>query len=129
MIRNEPLFDMLVPIIYVSDLQAEKQFYLDLGFQISYEGKKFPNFIGIKCGNKIEFGLQKKKVDANKINRLFFWQLTVLNLNELIQLCKKRKIKILRKGNVNVTKNWSYSEITIKSPNGYRVNIEGPNEG
>ncbi len=123
------LFDMLVPIIYVKDLQSEKQFYLDLGFEISYEGKKFPNFMGIKCGDKIEFGLEKREnLDIEEVNKLFFWQMTVNDLNKLKILCNKKGIKILRNGKVNVRKDWQYSEITIESPNGYKLNIEGPNE-
>ena len=105
MVKKGCLFDMLVPIIYVKDLQAEKRFYLDLGFEISYEGSKFPDFIGIKCGDKIEFGLEKKKyVNIKEVNKLFFWQMTVNNLHKLIHLCRKKGINILRTGKVNVQK-------------------------
>ena len=41
-----PLYDRLVPILQVADLQAERDFYVALGFTVSYEGPEFPRFRG-----------------------------------------------------------------------------------
>jgi hypothetical protein len=53
-----PLYDRLVPILEVADLQGERDFYVVLGFTVSYEGPEFPEFVALAHG-PIEFGIQQ----------------------------------------------------------------------
>jgi len=41
-----PLFSRIIPILFVSDLQAERDFYVRLGFHVTYEGPEYPYFLG-----------------------------------------------------------------------------------
>ena len=50
------------------------------------------------------------------------------NTEELVDLCKKKGIKIIEREKMVIRKgSWEYFMITVKSPNGYKVHFEGPN--
>lgn len=127
-----PLFTLLTPILYVKDLVAEKRFYLDLGFTLSYSGEtlpsgeKFPGFLGLKYGQTIEFGLeQKNSFDVRKVSQQIVWQISANSLETIIKLCKKKGIKIFQQPK-QIVKDWHLWEMKVKSPNGYEVAFEGP---
>ena len=123
---NKALFNILLPILYVGDLEAEKNFYNDLGFTISYEGDDFPGFIGLAFRDTIEFGLQQKEgFDPSKINELFVWQIGCESLKTVLDICKKKGFEIIETPTI-VKKEWDLHEIRVKSPNGYEVVFEGP---
>ena len=41
------LFRRIIPILFVSDLRAERDFYLQLGFRVTYEGPEYPYFLAL----------------------------------------------------------------------------------
>jgi len=128
MAKKNHLFDGLAPILFVKDLESEKQFYLDLGFEISYEGDEFPGFIAFSSGTHVNFGIeQKKDVKISEVNKGLYWQFVTTDIEELTKLCMEKGIKILRKEHIAPNKNWQYTEMTVKSPNGYEVNFESHN--
>ena len=53
--KETALFQRLIPILFVADVQAERDFYVSLGFTVTYQGAEFPDFIALGLG-AIEFG-------------------------------------------------------------------------
>ena len=53
------LFNRIIPILFVSDLEAERDFYVRLGFQVTYEGPEYPEFLALGHGS-VEFGIERK---------------------------------------------------------------------
>ncbi len=54
------LFSRIIPILFVSDLAAERDFYIRLGFQVTYEGPEYPDFASLGHGS-IEFGIERRE--------------------------------------------------------------------
>src|SRR5258706_190344 len=48
-----PLFRRIIPILFVSDLRAERDFYLRLGFRVTYEGPEYPYFLVLGHGARV----------------------------------------------------------------------------
>jgi catechol 2,3-dioxygenase-like lactoylglutathione lyase family enzyme len=53
------LFNRIIPILFVSDLEAERDFYVRLGFHVTYEGPEYPYFLALGHG-PVEFGIERK---------------------------------------------------------------------
>src|ERR1700735_2238025 len=51
------LFNRIIPILFVSDLRAERDFYVRLGFHVTYEGPEYPYFLALGHG-PVEFGIE-----------------------------------------------------------------------
>ena len=120
-------FKKLVPIIYVKDLDAEVKFYETFGFQISYQGDEFPNFIAIAQGD-LEFGIERKDTfNADEANRSILWQFQVDDLSEAVRICQRSSYKY-----TPPEKYWEAAdgwEMQVWSPNGYTINLEGHKPG
>jgi predicted enzyme related to lactoylglutathione lyase len=116
-------FKKLVPIIYVKDLDAEVKFYETFGFQISYQGDEFPNFIAMAQGD-LEFGIERKDTfNADEANRSILWQFQVDDLSEAVRICQQSPYK-----HTPPEKYWEAAdgwEMQVWSPNGYKINLEG----
>lgn len=81
--KEKPKFNQLLPILFVKDLESEVNFYKSLGFEISYQGKEFPGFVGLKSGD-IEFGLeQKENFDPQKARDSFIWQMDTTSFSKV----------------------------------------------
>ncbi len=131
---NQNLYSILSPILFVKDLVAEKEFYLKLGFEVSYGGERLPSgevyedFIGLKYGDCIEFGIEKKEnFDFKDVSRVLTWQISTSSLKEVLKLCGKYGIKVTQEPKV-VVKDWNLWEVEVQSPNGYEVTFEGPKD-
>lgn len=122
---KKSLFESIVPVLYVKDLDAEVIFYKKLGFKISYKGEEFPNFIAMKYGN-VEFGLEKRdNFNPDEANRSFYWQMECSSLKEILNICKQKRLKFKEPSCYWEEKDaW---EMEIKTPNGYDFHLEGPN--
>src|SRR5258708_32391852 len=55
---NETLYTRMVPILFMTDVAAERDFYVKLGFRVSYEGPEYPDFIALAYGS-LEFGIEQ----------------------------------------------------------------------
>ena len=126
--EQKPLYNILTPIIYVNNLKAEKQFYLDLGFTVSYEADDIPGFLGLAFKETIEFGLQQKDgFNATEASKQFVWQIGANSLHAITDICKAKGYEITESPTLCVEE-WNLWEIKVKSPNGYEVTFEGPPE-
>lgn len=120
--NDKPQFHQLLPILFVKNLESEVLFYRDFGFKISYQGKEFPDFIGLKHGS-IEFGLQKKAdFDSKKANENLAWQMDTENFRSVIDICKAKNLPYSEPRQYYPEEDgW---EMTITTPNGYIVHLE-----
>ena len=117
------LYTMLIPILKAKDLDAEVEFYLSLGFELSYNDEDFK---AVKYGDCIEFGLSRKAdVNVEGVSQHFTWQIAVNSVQEVLDICREKNLEV-----VQGLKKYTYdfgdvSTITVRSPNGYHVVFEG----
>ena len=80
------LFSRIIPILFVGDLQAERDFYVSLGFHVTYEGPEYPYFLALGHG-KVEFGIEwRQDFSSAGPDKVLTWQFGVSDL----ELAKKR---------------------------------------
>jgi catechol 2,3-dioxygenase-like lactoylglutathione lyase family enzyme len=122
-----PLFDRLIPILFVADLQAERDFYVNLGFTVTYQGAEFPDFIALGHGS-IEFGISRREDFSTELpDRVLTWQLGVTD----IEVTKQRVTAAglaFREEWITPSEDWKYRVLHAQSPNGYHLLLEGPRE-
>lgn len=125
--EQTPLFTRLIPILYVSDIETERNFYLSLGFTLTYAGTEFPDFIAIGY-NAIEFGLSRREnFTADIPTRVLTWQFGVAD----IDLAKERLAAAgvaYQEELVAPRADWQYRTLETHTPNGYHLVLEGPAE-
>ena len=125
--QKAPLFERLIPILLVGDLYAERDFYVGLGFTVTYEGTEFPDFIALGHG-PIEFGISRREGFSSDLpDRVLTWQFGVTD----VDLTKRR----LAAGGVDFREewvipreDWKYRVLHARTPNGYHLMLEGPGE-
>jgi catechol 2,3-dioxygenase-like lactoylglutathione lyase family enzyme len=116
-------FRRLVPIVYVTDLQAEVEFYEKLGFAVLYRGDEFPDFVAMHQG-EVQFGIEQRDgFLADDANRSIMWQFQVDDLTAIVDLCRRHQLRF-----TVPELYWERMdawEMKVWSPNGYRINLEG----
>jgi len=122
-----PLFERLIPILLVEDLQAERDFYVSLGFTVTYQGTEFPDFIALGHGS-IEFGISRRESFSSDLpDRVLTWQFGVTD----VDLTKQRLTVAgvaFREEWVTPREDWKYRVLHARTPNGYYLLLEGPAE-
>jgi catechol 2,3-dioxygenase-like lactoylglutathione lyase family enzyme len=120
-------FTRLAPILRVTDVDAERRFYEALGLRVTYEGPEHPDFIAMGADG-VEFGLElSANLDASAPPQVLTWQLVVADVDEAVHRCQGAGLRF------EVTEHqpsadWRYRTVELRSPNGYRVVLEGPTE-
>jgi hypothetical protein len=72
----------LIPILLVQDLIAERDFYVRLGFEVSYEGDEYPDFIADENG-PVEFGLERRDgFEPATPNQVVIWQFGIADVDD-----------------------------------------------
>ncbi len=119
---NKPKFNQLLPILFVKNLESEIDFYKGFGFEISYQGDEFPGFVGLKKDN-IEFGLEERKnFDPQNAQDSFIWQMDTNSFSKVMAICDAKGIEYSKpKQYWEKMDGW---EMTIKTPNGYTLQLE-----
>jgi catechol 2,3-dioxygenase-like lactoylglutathione lyase family enzyme len=118
-----PLFSRIIPILFVEDLQAERNFYVRLGFQVTYEGPEYPHFLALGHG-PVEFGIEwRDGFSAAAPDHVLAWQFGVSD----IEAAKKQ----LAEAGVPYTEelmtpagDWQYRVLHARTPNGYHLLLE-----
>jgi catechol 2,3-dioxygenase-like lactoylglutathione lyase family enzyme len=125
--ESAPLFKRLIPILFVDNLEAERDFYVQLGFTVSYQGPEFPDFISLAYG-ALEFGIESTPdADPQLPNRVLTWQWAVTD----IELAKRRLTSAgvsFQEVWVTPRDDWKYRVLHARTPNGYHLMLEGANE-
>ena len=80
------LFSRIIPILFAGDLHAERDFYVSLGFHVTYEGPEYPYFLALGHG-KVEFGIEwRQDFSPGGPDRVLTWQFGVSDLELCLQL-------------------------------------------
>jgi catechol 2,3-dioxygenase-like lactoylglutathione lyase family enzyme len=119
------LFTRLAPVLNVSDLAAERAFYECLGLPVIYEGPEYPDFIAFGTGT-VHFGIQAAPAD-NDPESVLTWQIGVTDIDRAAEHCRSAGIPFELEVN-NPGPRWTYRRLLIRTPSGYRLALEGPNE-
>jgi catechol 2,3-dioxygenase-like lactoylglutathione lyase family enzyme len=119
------LFTRLAPVLNVRDLAAERAFYERLGLPVIYEGPEYPEFIGFGT-ETVHFGIQKADA-ANDPSSVLTWQIGVTDIDAAMERCHSAGISFDLERN-NPAAGWTYRRLLIRTPSGYRLALEGPNE-
>jgi catechol 2,3-dioxygenase-like lactoylglutathione lyase family enzyme len=119
------LFTRLAPVLNVRDLAAERAFYESLGLPVIYEGPEYPDFIAFGTG-AVHFGIQAVAAD-NDPPSVLTWQITVQDIDRAMERCRAAGISFELEQN-DPAPGWSYRRLLIRTPSGYRLALEGPNE-
>jgi hypothetical protein len=119
------LFTRLAPVLNVRDLPAERAFYESLGVPVIYEGQEYPDFIGFGT-DTVHFGIQAAPAD-NDPPSVLTWQIGVTDVDSAMERCRASGISFELEQN-DPAPGWSYRRLLIRTPSGYRLALEGPNE-
>jgi catechol 2,3-dioxygenase-like lactoylglutathione lyase family enzyme len=125
--KKASLFERLIPILFVNDLHAERDFYVSLGFTVTYQGTEFPDFIALGHGS-IEFGISRReKFTSDLPERVLSWQFGVKDIDTAKQRLTSEGITF-REEWVTPSEDWKYRVLHASTPNGYHLMLEGPGE-
>ena len=119
------LFTRLAPVLNVPDLAAERAFYESLGLPVIYEGAEYPDFIGFGT-ETLHFGIQKAP-RGNDPPSVLTWQIGVTDIDSAIERCGSAGISFELEEN-NPAPGWTYRRLLDRTPSGYRLALEGPND-
>lgn len=121
----QDLFTRLAPVLNVVDLAAERAFYEKLGLPVIYEGSEYPTFIAFGTDG-VHFGIQKTD-HPNDPPSVITWQIGVTDIDDAMRRCDEVGIRFELEQN-DPAPGWSYRRLLIRTPNGYRLALEGPRE-
>ncbi|MFG1620512.1 VOC family protein [Kribbella sp. NPDC049227] len=121
----DPLFTRLAPVLNVSDLAAEREFYEKLGLPVIYEGEEYPDFIAFGT-DTIHFGIQQATGD-NDPPSVLTWQIAVSDIDAAADRCKAAGLQYELEVN-EPTPTWKYRRLLLQTPSGYRLALEGESE-
>ncbi|MBV9711490.1 MAG: hypothetical protein JO011_11350 [Ktedonobacteraceae bacterium] len=125
--QETSLFERLIPILFVNDLYAERDFYVSLGFTVTYQGTEFPDFIALGHGS-IEFGIShRERFTSDLPDHVLSWQFGVKDIETVKQRLASGGITF-REEWVTPREDWKYRVLHARTPNGYHLMLEGPGE-
>lgn len=117
------LFNRIIPILFVSDLEAERDFYVRLGFQVTYEGPEYPQFLALGHG-PVEFGIERKPgFRTDSPDHVLTWQFGVGD----IAAARKRLAEAgvpYSEQLMTPSADWQYRVLHARTPNGYHLLLE-----
>jgi catechol 2,3-dioxygenase-like lactoylglutathione lyase family enzyme len=119
------LFRHLAPVLNVRDLAAERAFYEQLGLPVTYEGDEYPDFIAFTT-ESVHFGIQQAAA-PNDPPSVLTWQIAVSDVDAVAAVCREAELDFTLERE-DPGPGWTYRRLILRSPSGYRVALEGPNE-
>ena len=115
----------LAPVLNVTDLTAERAFYEALGLPVIYEGDEYPELIAFGT-DALHFGIQAAD-GPNDPPSVRTWQLGLSDIDVAADRCRGTGLKFTIEKN-DPAPGWSYRQLILCSPSGYRGALEGPRE-
>ncbi|MGH3277257.1 MAG: VOC family protein [Streptosporangiaceae bacterium] len=117
------LFSRIIPILFVSDLQAERDFYVRLGFHVTYEGPEYPSFLALGHG-QLEFGIEwRDGFSVGRPDQVLTWQLGVTDLEQAKERLQEAGVRF-REELMKPSEDWQYRVLHARTPNGYHLLLE-----
>jgi catechol 2,3-dioxygenase-like lactoylglutathione lyase family enzyme len=124
-VEPSDLFTHLAPVLNVRDLAAERAFYEKLGLPVTYDGDEYPDFIAFTT-DSVHFGIQLAPA-PNDPPSVLTWQLAVSDVDAAAEVCRAAGLEFALEQE-EPAPGWRYRRLILRSPSGYRVVLEGPNE-
>lgn len=111
------MFERLLPVLPVADVDAEVAFYTALGFtaQLTHTG-----FTALWSG-PVLFGVQESAAQVPPED--LAWQIQVTDVGAVHELAGKQDLEVVAKPSVHPVGFWT---IGLRTPNGYLLTLEGP---
>lgn len=117
------LFSRIIPILFVGDLAAERDFYLKLGFKVTYEGPEYPDFMALGHG-PVEFGIERRDYfSSGRPDTVLAWQFGVEDLDQVKKLLADAGVPY-REELMTPSPDWQYRVVHARTPNGYHLLLE-----
>jgi catechol 2,3-dioxygenase-like lactoylglutathione lyase family enzyme len=117
------LFTRVIPILFVADLQAERDFYVRLGFGVTYQGPEYPYFIALGHG-AVEFGIEwRQGFSFAAPDRVLTWQLGVSDIDKAKKQLADAGVPF-REELMAPSPDWQYRVVHVRTPNGYHLLLE-----
>ncbi len=121
------LFTRLAPVLRVNDLASERAFYESLGLAVIYEGPEYPDFVAFATSSEsVHFGIEASAGEMDPPTVLTF-QIGVNDIEAALARCAEAQLSYELEHN-DPAPGWSFRRLLLRSPNGYRVALEGPRE-
>jgi catechol 2,3-dioxygenase-like lactoylglutathione lyase family enzyme len=118
-------FTHLAPVLNVTDLAAERAFYEALGLPVTYEGDEYPDFVAFTT-ETVHFGIQQAR-KPNDPHSVLTWQIAVSDVDAAAEVCERAGLTFAMEQE-DPAPGWRYRRLILRSPSGFRVALEGPNE-
>jgi len=118
----------LHPIVYVPDPYAERAFYEAFGFERTYEGDEFPDFLAIRHGEAV-IGLSRASEGRPAYTGGLRWQLevgTAAEIERIADVCRAQGFDhetLVEEGGDR----FRVPIVRVTAPSGTVVWFEGPN--
>lgn len=120
-------YTRLVPILQVGDLEAERDFYLQIGFSLTYQGPEFPGFVAVGDG-PVEFGLERRTgFDTGLPDQVLTWQIGISDVDDVAGRLTAAGVEFAEE-RIKPRDHWSYRVLHTRTPNGYHLLLEGDRE-
>jgi catechol 2,3-dioxygenase-like lactoylglutathione lyase family enzyme len=117
-------FERLIPVFYVADLETERDFYMRLGFNVTYEAG---DFVALQSGD-VEFGLEARAIFNRGLpEQTFLLQFGIADVDAAKADLAEKTISFQER-KVTLTEDQQHRILSIRSPNGYTIDLEGPRE-
>jgi catechol 2,3-dioxygenase-like lactoylglutathione lyase family enzyme len=122
---DAPLFDRLVPVLAVTDLPAERDFYVRLGFTVTYRNPGLPGLVTLAAGT-VEFGLERRVTFSTEhAARSLVWQIRVHELDRARNRLKAAGVPFREQ--ITSRDGQQCTVLQVITPNGYRLLLQqGP---
>lgn len=121
------VFERLVPILFVADLPAERDFYVRLGFTVTYQGPEFADFVALGHGS-LEFGISRREGFTTDLpERVLTWQFGIKDVDAITRQLATAGMTF-REERITPREDWTYRVLHLHTPNGYHLMLEGPAE-
>jgi catechol 2,3-dioxygenase-like lactoylglutathione lyase family enzyme len=117
------LFNRIIPILFVSDLEAERDFYVRLGFHVTYAGPEYPHFLALGHG-PVEFGIERKAgFRSDTPDHVLTWQFGVGDIAAARQRLGEAGVPFSEQL-MTPSEDWTYRVLHARTPNGYHLLLE-----
>jgi hypothetical protein len=111
------MFQRLLPVIPVADVETEVAFYVALGFTAE---PTYTGFTALRHG-RVLFGVQgsDEQIPAADLR----WQIEVDDIQAAHHLATRLELEVLQEPTIHPAGFWT---VQLLTPNGYTLTLEGP---
>jgi uncharacterized glyoxalase superfamily protein PhnB len=123
------MYSKLIPILPVSEVRTERDFYVSIGFQLHVDPKEtYPEdqFAALAYDEHVLFAVAASDVSEPLTARGLFWQIETTDIEAVFALARKHGIEVVQSPRMQP---WRRRTMMLRSPNGYDVGFEEQAQG